>query len=133
MELVVVCLFVCFCSFLFLSFFCIVLFAAVEFDSFGVCFCFGFWNYCYCLSFLYVYIYSQSLRFLTCLDAAINSGNSGGPALIEGTNNNSQARHEVAGIAFQCLSGADNIGTHVIGELVGGLFGGWLMGCWLVG
>lgn len=34
-------------------------------------------------------------------------GNSGGPALIESQGNN----REVAGVAFQTLSGADNIGT----------------------
>lgn len=52
------------------------------------------------------------------IDAAINSGNSGGPALIEGTNNNSNRKNEVAGIAFQCLAGADNIGYIIPGPVI---------------
>jgi hypothetical protein len=52
------------------------------------------------------------------IDAAINSGNSGGPALIEGTNNNSNQKNEVAGIAFQCLLGADNIGYIIPGPVI---------------
>ncbi len=41
------------------------------------------------------------------LDAAINPGNSGGPALLE---NKDGGNDLVAGVAFQCLAGADNIG-----------------------
>lgn len=52
------------------------------------------------------------------IDAAINSGNSGGPALLEGTNNNSSQKNEVAGIAFQCLLGADNIGYIIPGPVI---------------
>jgi S1-C subfamily serine protease len=38
------------------------------------------------------------------IDASINPGNSGGPALLESSEN------QVAGVAFQALVGADNIG-----------------------
>ncbi|MEM9489904.1 MAG: serine protease, partial [Myxococcota bacterium] len=50
--------------------------------------------------------YNHSQRYLlaTTVDAAINQGNSGGPVFKDG---------RVAGIAFQKLSGADNIGEMV--------------------
>uniref|UniRef100_A0A6B2L325 PDZ domain-containing protein n=1 Tax=Arcella intermedia TaxID=1963864 RepID=A0A6B2L325_9EUKA len=41
------------------------------------------------------------------IDASINPGNSGGPALIE---SEGIQKNEVVGVAFQSLSGADNIG-----------------------
>lgn len=51
--------------------------------------------------------YSHSLRQLLAVtvDAAINSGNSGGPVF--------DSKGELAGIAFQALEGAENVG-HII-------------------
>lgn len=43
------------------------------------------------------------------LDASINPGNSGGPALID----NGESHPHVAGVAFQSLVGADNIGMRL--------------------
>lgn len=55
--------------------------------------------------------YSHSQRHLlaTTVDAAINEGNSGGPVFGDG---------KVVGIAFQKLSGADNIGEMVPAPLI---------------
>jgi S1-C subfamily serine protease len=55
--------------------------------------------------------YSHSQRHLLAVtvDAAINKGNSGGPVFKDG---------RVAGIAFQKLSGADNIGEMVPAPLI---------------
>ncbi len=55
--------------------------------------------------------YSHSQRYLLAVtvDAAINSGNSGGPVFKEG---------KIAGIAFQKLTGADNIGELVPAPLI---------------
>lgn len=47
------------------------------------------------------YTQSNTKLLVIQIDAAINSGNSGGPVLID---------HRVVGVAFQSLSGADNIG-----------------------
>ena len=43
----------------------------------------------------------QGISFFSQIDAAINAGNSGGPALQDG---------KVVGIAFQALGVAENIG-----------------------
>lgn len=55
--------------------------------------------------------YSHSQRYLLAVtvDAAINSGNSGGPVLQDG---------KVVGIAFQKLNNADNIGEMVPANLI---------------
>lgn len=55
--------------------------------------------------------YSHSQRYLIAVtvDAAINEGNSGGPVFKDG---------QVAGIAFQKLSGADNIGEMVPAPII---------------
>lgn len=47
------------------------------------------------------YTQSNTKLLVIQIDAAINSGNSGGPVLID---------NQVVGVAFQSLSGADNIG-----------------------
>ncbi len=57
--------------------------------------------------------YSHSQRHLLAVtvDAAINAGNSGGPVF-------DQAEHKVVGIAFQKLTGVDNIGEMVPPPLI---------------
>jgi S1-C subfamily serine protease len=48
-----------------------------------------------------VYTHGHSCNLVVTVDAAINSGNSGGPAVSDGL---------VVGVAFQSLTGGDNIG-----------------------
>jgi S1-C subfamily serine protease len=55
------------------------------------------------------YSHSQRHVLAVTVDAAINKGNSGGPVFMDG---------KVAGIAFQKLSGVDNIGEMVPAPLI---------------
>ena len=57
------------------------------------------------------YSHSQRQLLAVTVDAAINKGNSGGPVFKDG---------KIAGIAFQKLSGADNIGEMVPAPVIGG-------------
>ena len=51
------------------------------------------------------YVHGSTQLMAIQIDAAINPGNSGGPAIMG---------NKVAGVAFQNLSGAENIGWVVI-------------------
>lgn len=61
------------------------------------------------------YDHSQRHLLAVTVDAAINEGNSGGPVFKDG---------KVAGIAFQKLSGADNIGEMVPAPIIRTFLGG---------